>query len=353
MTRTRPMPFRWLLALVLAFAAPSCDRNTAAAPAARARQKASAPAPRVPIPSRDASWKFPAAERVVAFGDLHGDVAAARAVLSLVGATDVQGHWIGGKTVLVATGDQLDRSDDERQLFGLLGAVSRQAKAAGGALHVLSGNHEVLNVAGHFEYVSEQGFAQFADVARADLGEALALFPPRARGRAAAFLPGGPYARAMADWPVAIQVGDTVFVHGGLLPEHVSYGIGRIDAEVSRWMKGELARLPDGLGSMSAPYWVRLYSMPQLRDDACPTLSRTLSMLGARRMVVGHTPQRRINAACNEQVWRIDVGLSRFYGPGPLQALEIRGDEVKVLSAESRASKDSGRSSARANTTAE
>lgn len=330
---------RVLLAAILVIVAPSCDRDTAAAPAAKARQQVSVETQRAPSTPPNASWRFPAVERLVAFGDLHGDLGAARDVLRLVGAIDRQDRWVGGNTVVVVTGDQTDRADDERKLIELLDDVSRQAKAAGGALHVLTGNHEVLNVAGHFDYVSEQGFAQFADVQRPDLRETLALLPPEARGRAAAFLPGGPYARRLAAWPVIIQVGDTVFVHGGILPEHVSYGIGRIDSEVSRWMKGELARLPEPLRSMRAPYWVRLYSTSTLRDEACPILSQTLATIGAKRMVVGHTPQKRINSVCGEQVWRIDVGLSKFYGPGALEALEIRGDQVRVLSAAVRASR--------------
>jgi hypothetical protein len=47
-------------------------------------------------------------------------------------------------------------------------------------------------------------------------------------------------------------------------------------------------------------------------------------------MVVGHTPQSRgISAACGGQVWRIDTGMSHFYG-GPLQLLEIESGQVRV-----------------------
>jgi hypothetical protein len=51
-------------------------------------------------------------------------------------------------------------------------------------------------------------------------------------------------------------------------------------------------------------------------------------------MVVGHTPQKpSIAPACDSKVWRIDVGLAQFYG-GPVQALEIRGDDVRVIGLE-------------------
>ena len=50
----------------------------------------------------------------------------------------------------------------------------------------------------------------------------------------------------------------------------------------------------------------------------CAALEETLSLLpGAQRMVVGHTIQEAgINSACNDRVFRIDVGLSAGCGDG-------------------------------------
>jgi hypothetical protein len=48
-------------------------------------------------------------------------------------------------------------------------------------------------------------------------------------------------------------------------------------------------------------------------------------------MVVGHTVQKDgVSSACSRQVWRIDTGMSHVYG-GPIQVLELRGDDIKVL----------------------
>ena len=50
-----------------------------------------------------------------------------------------------------------------------------------------------------------------------------------------------------------------------------------------------------------------------------------------RRLVIGHTVQEQgINSACDGRVWRIDVGMSKYYD-GQVQVLELRGDVVKVL----------------------
>ena len=43
-------------------------------------------------------------------------------------------------------------------------------------------------------------------------------------------------------------------------------------------------------------------------------------------MIVAHSVQESITARCEEQVWAVDVGMSRFYG-GNVQVLEIVDDE--------------------------
>ena len=69
--------------------------------------------------------------RIVAVGDLHGDLAATRAVLRLAGAIDDKDHWVGGELVLVQTGDEIDRGDDDR--FSISSIVSKAKRARRGA----------------------------------------------------------------------------------------------------------------------------------------------------------------------------------------------------------------------------
>jgi hypothetical protein len=95
-------------------------------------------------------------------------------------------------------------------------------------------------------------------------------------------------------------------------------------------MLGQLATPPPIINDGDGLLWTRLYSSaPEFVD--CEQLEEALAMLGARRMVVGHTPQLMgITAACDERVWRIDTGMSRFYG-GPVEVLEIADGVVQVL----------------------
>jgi hypothetical protein len=46
------------------------------------------------------TW-LPAPERLIAIGDLHGDLSKTRAALGVAQVIDENDHWIGGKTVVV------------------------------------------------------------------------------------------------------------------------------------------------------------------------------------------------------------------------------------------------------------
>ena len=60
-------------------------------------------------------------------------------------------------------GDQLDRGNDEIEILYFLERLEREAAAAGGALHVLNGNHETMNVSGRFTYATPLGMAEFLE----------------------------------------------------------------------------------------------------------------------------------------------------------------------------------------------
>jgi hypothetical protein len=275
-------------------------------------------------------FRFPDAPRIVAIGDLHGDFSATERAFALAGATNKSGAWVGERLVVVQTGDQLDRGDDERHIIEFLQRIEKEAKAAGGAVIVLNGNHETMNVMGDFRYVTFGAMNSFASYKPASPLATAA--PEQLRHRAEPFLPGGGMARLLARRPLIAMVGTTAFVHGGVLPYHVDYGIDRLNDEMKKWMLGEVLEVPRLVNDPEGPVWTRLYGEPELTSDTCRTLSETLAKLGAKRLVVGHTVQERgMSAACDDRVFRIDVGLSRYYGDHPVQVLEIKGDQVTPL----------------------
>lgn len=135
----------------------------------------------------------------------------------------------------------------------------------------------------------------------------------------------------------------------------VNYGLERMNAEVAAWMRRD--KLMDEEGFATPPFlamgdgnsvmWNRQlsresYANPIDRFHACNMVTQALARVGAKRLVVGHTPQMRgVNCECDGKVWRVDVGMSSGVLNAPTAVLEISpaveegGDVVcKILNEE-------------------
>ena len=102
------------------------------------------------------------------------------------------------------------------------------------------------------------------------------------RARTAALRPQGPVSvRFLADNITVLVVGNSVFVHGGLFPEHVSYGLDRINEEVRDWingLNGKVTQVPDSCSSSKkGVVWLRNFSRTLVMDCDCSTLKHVLS----------------------------------------------------------------------------
>ncbi|KAK5773518.1 hypothetical protein PVK06_049824 [Gossypium arboreum] len=309
--------------------------------------------------------------RIVAVGDLHGDLDQARYALEMAGvlSSDGQDLWTGEDAVLVQLGDVLDRGDDEIAILSLLRSLGIQAKAKGGAVFQVNGNHETMNVEGDFRYVESGAFDECADFLEYlndyeyDWDEAFVRWCGVSRiwkderkmsrnhwgpwnlrqkgliARSVLFRPGGPLACELARHAVALKVNDWIFCHGGLLPHHVAYGIEKMNKEVSQWMRGLIEEDTNrnmpfiATKGYDSVVWNRLYSrdISDLADYQI-NQAKTLQALGAKAMVVGHTPQfSGANCEYNCSIWRIDVGMSSGVLNSRPEVLEIRDDKARVI----------------------
>jgi len=271
----------------------------------------------------------PPPPRIVAVGDLHGDLQATRRALRLAGAIDDQDRWIGGALTVVQVGDILDRGGEERAILELFDRLRDEAEAAGGGVHLLNGNHEVLNVALDLRYVTAQGFADFVGAVTVPPDDPqLEGYPPERRPRVVAFRPGGPYARKLADQPFVLQIDGNVFVHGGVRPRDLDYGLAELGEEMRLWMLGEAPRPGWSYGEDNL-FWSRDYSRDVDSTD-CAALGEVLERMGALRMIVGHTVHDSITSYCDGRVWCIDTGMARYY-QGETMVLEIGPQGVRTL----------------------
>lgn len=274
-------------------------------------------------------------QRIVVIGDIHADIEAARLALKLAGAIDDDDAWIGGDLVVVQLGDIIGRSYQDREILDYILDLREKAEAGGGRVHLLIGNHEVFGARLELRWVPDSAFPAFDDIPGLDLDDPrLAHLPENSRARSAALLPGGHFSKQLAEFPAVLQLGETIYVHGGVTPYWARYGIDRINEEVRQWFSGRTDEPVSTLGMDPGNHDDSVMMSRHFSRDVdqadCAMLEESLRILEARRMIVGHSVQDSITGRCNEQVWAVDVGMSRYYG-GAVQVLEIVDDEISSI----------------------
>jgi hypothetical protein len=259
--------------------------------------------------TREVEWQ--GVDRVIAFADVHGAYGELVTLLKSVGVIDSDLHWSAGKTWLVSMGDLLDRGDDSRKVMDLLMRLQGEAAAAGGALHIVVGNHEAMNVLGDLRYVSRGDFAAYA----ADEDPALRAerkagflarnpsatdaefeqrFPPGFFGQRKLLGPDGEYGRWLLAQPAAIVINDTVYMHGGPSAALGNRSIAQLDidytAAVSNYLAAESALEEAGLLYFEDAYAKRP-DVAQARLQALPADRKaTLAPLVARFKAADEDP---------------------------------------------------------------
>jgi hypothetical protein len=309
--------------------------------------------------------------RIVAVGDLHGDYQAWLDIARAARLVDPAGHWSGGKTTLVQLGDILDREPDSLKIVRSLQQLQKEAPRAGGRVVVVLGNHEAMNLLGDFRYTTPGEFAAFAgpgsaalrdhvyQLNRAAIEKAarasnpsltaqqirdswMAAHPPGWIEHKLAWSPTGELGEWATRNPAVARIDGTLFVHGGLSAEYARFPMEEINRRVAAAMASGDDSASSILNDPLGPLWYRgLVTTDRdaeaLRAQEVPRppprsvdqeLDAVLSAYGAKRLVIGHTPDLKgIEFLSGGRLARIDTGNSRAYG-GPLSWLEIEGEKM-------------------------
>ena len=282
-------------------------------------------------------------ERVVAIGDLHGDYEQYINVMQSAGLVNERGKWSGGKTHLVQTGDITDRGVHSRKIIDHLMKLARQAKKKGGYVHMLIGNHEAMNVVGDLRYVTEGEFTAFTTSNSARLQdlqwqrqvewmranmltfEELDLVAFRDKWELRVPLGwvehrqgwalNGHYGQWVNENPVAIQVNDTIFLHGGISAEYCKFSLQSLTEQVMEAMENYQPSVTTIVNDPLGPLWYRGLAQEIEADVFSRTLDNILTRYGARRIVIGHTPTGGVVwPRFDQRVVVNDTGIAAYYG---------------------------------------
>ena len=253
------------------------------------------------ITVRENSPVFPAAvkfqaKKLAAISDIHGQFGNMKKLLQAHGIIDQNLSWSFGDGHLVIAGDVFDRGEQVTEALWLLYELDAQAKAAGGAVHMLLGNHEAMVMANDLRYVNPKYLAT---------AQLLGLSYPEIFDNQSVL------GRWLRSKPVIVQVNDSLFMHAGLHPdyanlkmsfsevnEHFRRSLGLAKSEIKQ--EDTLAFLYGKLG----PIWYRGYFNAPLLDVS--ELDKLLAQMQVSRIVVGHTTMSGVLSHYKGKVISID-----------------------------------------------
>jgi hypothetical protein len=230
-------------------------------------------------PDESETWDWTGVPQVVAVGDVHGNLDKLIELLSAAALIGEERHWTGGESHLVVAGDFLDRGLDDRPLMDLLRQLEQESAAAGGRVHVLLGNHEVMTLFRDLRYVNPASYRHFAaEESKADRrAAALSLATLRRSGRGShrlrtfnkAFPPGyfarlrsfdldGEYGRWLVELPAIVKINGVAYLHGGLHDEIAALGVvginRRVGEQIRRYLEARQVLESEGVISPVMDY---------------------------------------------------------------------------------------------------
>jgi hypothetical protein len=230
-------------------------------------------------------------------GDTHGDFDALFSGLQHAGLVDAAGQWTGGRSHLVFAGDLTDRGPDVLRVLWFVYRLEQEAARAGGRVHVILGNHEVMVLLGDLRYVhpKESAIAALYGVSYHR------MFDSRE----------SVLGRWLVSKPAMLRIDGVLIAHGGVAPEFARLSLAGFDEVLARFTTEDLfhqwADTTAVINMDSAAYqlrddffwhprsvfWHRDYVQT---DTATGQLAEALQQLGARTLVVGHTAVPTIQA---------------------------------------------------------
>jgi hypothetical protein len=289
-------------------------------------------------------------DRIVAVGDVHGAYDRLVEILQTAGVVDARQRWAGQKTHLVQLGDVVDRGADSRKALDLLRRLQGEAEKAGGAVHLLLGNHEVMRMLGDLRFTTPGEYDAFLtpDSERTRAGVVETAKPPdRPRllketplgsiEMRIAFGRAGDYGKWLRTLPVVVKINGILFLHGGISPAVATLNCGEINATVGKELGADLDKTRAApLASLAAredgPLWYR--GLAQQPDTFATEVNGILAAQHARAIVIAHTvvPEGRILPRFGGRVIQMDTGMQPSYVPmGRASALEVRGGVVTAI----------------------
>ena len=238
--------------------------------------------------------------KIVCISDIHGQYDLALNILKNNKIIDDNLKWNFGDGHMVIVGDIFDRGDKVTELLWFVYYLEEQAKKAGGKVHYLLGNHELMVLENDLRYIHEK-YEKTTEL----LGRTITdLFDKNTV-----------LGRWLRSKSTILKIDDKIFVHGGLSKKFIDnedYSIEKSNDFLREWLKKPMFRSrsvlfdykkhlgPDG------PLWYRGYFFDNLNETHIDSI---LTKNSVNHIIVGHTTNRKILKFYNKKIINVDSNI--------------------------------------------
>jgi len=252
---------------------------------------------------------YPLPPKMLIISDIEGNFEGFESILTGARVVDSQLNWTFGNGHLILPGDFFDRGLNVTECLWLIYKLETEAAQAGGKVHFILGNHEVMNMRGDFRYVRKKYLAN-ADSLGLDYKN---LYSSESE-----------LGRWLRSKNCIERIGNYIFVHGGISPQlqATNMNVGEINGHLRLIMDKPFDSTSTYADSLilrkNGPLWYRGIAMSELTSDS---LNGILQHFDAEKVIIGHTVFDEITNLYDGRVIAIDLDHAENHRKGFMKTL--------------------------------
>ncbi|MFN0255621.1 metallophosphoesterase [Pedobacter ureilyticus] len=224
---------------------------------------------------------FAQPSKMFVVSDIEGQFVGFRNLLLANKVIDEQYNWTYGKGHLIICGDLFDRGLSVTETIWFIYKLEELAKKAGGYVHTILGNHDIMNLSGDLRYVQPK-YMESAKLMEVDY---MTLYDKNSE-----------LGRWLRTKNTIEKIGDNLCMHAGVSPiiNELGHSVAQINT-LCRPFYDQVKQL-QGVGDpkidpffkgKSSLFWYRGYFFEPKATEV--EVTKTLDIFNVKRVIVGHT----------------------------------------------------------------
>lgn len=262
-------------------------------------------------------------DKMLIVSDIEGNFRGLTMILKGAGIVNDKFEWIFGNGHLIFAGDLFDRGVNVTECLWLIYKLESEAELQGGKVHLILGNHEMMNLKKDFRYVRSKYLIN-ADSLKLEYENWYAANTEL-----------GKWLRSKNSIE---KIGDFLIMHAGISKDFPSDSLSLTDINNNirssidkHFNKGEASK--DIFIGSSGPLWYRgIVNETETQND----IDNTLSAYNSSKMILGHTIVDTIKYLYDKKVIAIDLEHQENSDNGIMYALWFENGMFYIIDSNGR-----------------